>query len=136
MASERPRIGPSAPHGPRAVVVGTRYVLAQDNWRQPRPLHGAAFFVDSALAWLAARPEIVDVPERAEVAAGIRVSEAGRAEVERYVLVFMPLAALLLGTSVWAWRRNLENKEYRPRRAPQRSTRGASGGRGEEEGAP
>ena len=56
MASERPRIGPSAPHGPRVVVVGSRFFLAEDNWRQPRPLHGAAFLVDSALSWLAARP--------------------------------------------------------------------------------
>jgi ABC-type uncharacterized transport system len=112
MASERPRIGPSAPHGPRAVVLGSRYFLAEDNWRQPRPMHGAAFFVDSALSWLAARPEVVDVPDRAEVAAGMRVSEEGRAEVQRYALLFMPLAALLLGASVWGWRRSSENKPY------------------------
>lgn len=114
MASERPRIGPNAPHGPRAVVVGSRYVLAEDNWRQPRPLHGAAFFVDSALSWLAARPEVVDVPDRAEVPAGIRISEASRAEVQRYVLLYMPLAALLLGAAVWAWRRSGENRPYEP----------------------
>jgi len=112
MASERPRVEPGAPHGPRAVVVGTRFILAQDNWRQPRPLHGAAFLVDNALSWLAARPAVVDVPDRAEVAAGMRVSEAGRTEVERYVLVFMPLAVLLLGAAVWAWRRAAENKPY------------------------
>ena len=112
MASERPRVEPGAPHGPRAVVVGSRFVLAQDNWRQPRPLHGAAFLVDSALSWLAARPAVVDVPDRAEVAAGMRVSDAGRSEVERYVLVFMPLAVLLLGAAVWAWRRAAENKPY------------------------
>jgi hypothetical protein len=40
------------------------------------------------------------------------VSEEGRAEVERYVLLFMPLAALLLATAVWAWRRSSENKPY------------------------
>jgi hypothetical protein len=112
MASERPRIGPSAPHGPRVVVVGTRFILAEDNWRQPRPLHGAAFFVDSALSWLAARPAMVDVPDKAEVAAGIRVSAEARAEVQRYVLVFMPLAIALMAASVWAWRRNAENKPY------------------------
>jgi hypothetical protein len=112
MASERARIGPSAPHGPRAVVVGSRFALAEENWRQPRPLHGAAFLVDSALSWLAARPEVVDVPDKPEVDAGMRVSEQGRAEVRRYVLVFMPLAALLLGAAVWAWRRSSENKSY------------------------
>jgi hypothetical protein len=120
MASERGRIGPGAGHGPRAVVLGSRYFLAQDNWRQPRPLHGAAFLVDSALSWLSARPELVDVPERAEVSAGMRVSEEGRAEVQRYVLLFMPLAALLLGAAVWAWRRSSENKPYVPKGAPER----------------
>jgi hypothetical protein len=115
MASERPRVAPSAPHGPRVVVVGSRFALAEDNWRQPRPLHGAAFFVDSALSWLASRPEVVDVPDRAEVSAGMRVSEEGRDEVRRYVLVFMPLAALLLGAAVWGWRRSSENQPYEPR---------------------
>jgi hypothetical protein len=116
MASERPRASPTAPHGPRVVVLGSRYFLAQDNWRQPRPLHGAAFLVDSALSWLAARPEVVDVPDRADVAAGMRVSEEGRTEVQRYVLLFMPLAALLLGAAVWAWRRSSENKPYLAKR--------------------
>jgi hypothetical protein len=117
MASERARIGPAAPHGPRVVVLGSRYFLEQSNWRQPRPLHGAAFLVDSALSWLAARPELVDVPDKAEVSAGMRVSEEGRTEVQRYVLLFMPLAALLLGVAVWAWRRSSENKPYTPKDA-------------------
>jgi hypothetical protein len=116
MASERPREG--AGRGPRVVVVGSRFALAAENWRQPRPLHGMAFFVDSALSWLVARPAIVDVPERAEVAAGMRVSEQGRDEVRRYVLVFMPLAAMLLAVAVWAWRRSSENKPYAEPPAP------------------
>jgi hypothetical protein len=117
MASERPRVAAIAPHGPRVVVVGSRFVLADDNWRQPRPIHGTAFLVDSALSWLAARPEVVDVPLKREVAAGMRVSEEGRAEVRRYVLLLMPLAALLLGAAVWAWRRSSENQPYEPARA-------------------
>jgi len=114
MASERPRVGPSVPHGPRVVVVGSRFALAEDNWRQPRALHGAAFFVDSALSWLVARPPVVDVPDKTEIAAGMRISEEGRDEVRRYVLVLMPLAAMLLGAAVWAWRRSSENKPYVP----------------------
>lgn len=112
MASERPAATASASHGPRVVVIGSRFALAEDNWRQPRPLHGAAFLVDSSLSWLAARPELVDVPDKGVVAAGIRVSEAGREEVRRYVLFLMPLAAILLGVAVWAWRRSSENKPY------------------------
>ena len=110
MAGERPSRG--AAHGSRVVVVGSRFVLAEDNWRQPRPLHGAALFVDSALSWLAARPEVVDVPDKPESMAGIRISQEGRDEVERYVLVLMPLAMVLLGASVWAWRRSSENAPY------------------------
>ncbi len=114
MASERPPAAHGARHGPRVVVVGSRYALVEANWRQPRPLHGAAFFVDSALSWLSARPGIVDVPDKPEVSAGVRVSAEGLAEVRRYVLVFMPLAALLLGVAVWAWRRSSEDKPYEP----------------------
>jgi len=114
MASERPRVGSSTPHGPRVVVVGSRFALAEDNWKQPRALHGAAFLVDNALSWLAARPPVVDVQDKAEVPAGMRISEDGRAEVRRYVLVLMPLAAMLLGAAVWAWRRSSENKPYVP----------------------
>jgi hypothetical protein len=115
MASERP--GPRAPgaaHGPRVVVAGSRFVLSEDNWRQPRVLHGTAYFVDSALSWLTSRPSVVDVPDRAEVAAGVRVSEEGLAEVRRYVLLLMPLAVALMGVAVWAWRRSTENEPHRP----------------------
>jgi hypothetical protein len=118
MASERPRVAPGATRGPRVVVVGSRFALAEENWRQPRPIHGTAFFVDSALSWLVARPEVVDVPEKPVVAAGMRVSEAGRAEVMRYVLVLMPLAALLLAAAVWSWRRSSEGKPYLVAPAP------------------
>jgi hypothetical protein len=114
MASERPPPSPRAAHGPRVVVIGSRYALLEDNWRQPRPLHGAAFFVDSALSWLSARPGVVDVPDKPDVSAGVRVSEEGRAEVRRYVLVFMPLAGILLAVAVWSWRRSSENKPYEP----------------------
>jgi hypothetical protein len=113
MASERARPD-GASRSPRVVVVGSRFVLADENWRQPRPLHGAAFFVDSAVSWLAVRPSVVDVPDRAEVSAGIRVSEEGRDEVRRYVLLLMPAAATLLGVAVWAWRRSAENRPYKP----------------------
>jgi hypothetical protein len=112
MASERAAPSRTAPHGPRVVVIGSRFALMEDNWRQPRPLHGTAFLVDSALSWLSARPGVVDVPDKPEVSAGVRVSEEGRAEVRRYVLLFMPLAAALLGIAVWAWRRSSEDKPY------------------------
>ncbi|HLK36175.1 MAG TPA: Gldg family protein, partial [Polyangiaceae bacterium] len=111
MAAERAKIGTAA-HGPRAMVVGSRFALAEDNWKQPHALHGMAFLIDSALSWLTARPSIVDVPDKPELAAGMRVSDEGRDEVRRYVLVLMPLAALLMGAAVWAWRKSTEGKPY------------------------
>jgi hypothetical protein len=115
MAAERPRTSANASHGARVVVVGSRFVLADDNWRQPRPIHGAAFFIDSAISWLAASPSVVDVPNKPELGAGIRISEASRSEIRRYVLLWMPLAALLLAAAVWSWRRSSEGKPYEPR---------------------
>jgi hypothetical protein len=124
MAAERPRTGSHAEHGPRLVVMGSRFALAEDNWRQPRAMHGTAFLVDNALAWLAARPGVVDIPDRAEVPAGMRVSEQGRIEVRNYVLVLMPLAAALLGVAVWAFRRSNDGKPYRPSTLPPPDVRG------------
>ena len=115
MASERPKTSPSAAHGPRAVVVGSGFALADENWKQPRPLRGDAFFVENAISWLASRPAVLDVPERPAVAAGIRITEASRSEVRNYVLVYMPLAAALLGLAVALRRRSTEGETYRPR---------------------
>jgi len=108
MASERPKVGPKAPHGPRVVVLGTGSVMAARNWRDPGPVHGAAFFVENAISWLAARPEVLDIPEKPTVAAGIRITDASRSEIRLYVLVFMPLAIGLLGAAIFAWRRSTE----------------------------
>jgi hypothetical protein len=108
MASERPKVSPGAPHGPRAVVFGSGSVMIEQNWREPMPLRGAALAVENAISWLASKPEVLDVPERPTVAAGLRLDEEARAEVRRYVLVFMPLAAALLGLAVALRRRSTE----------------------------
>jgi hypothetical protein len=108
MASERPKTSPGSPHGPRAVVIGTGSIIIEQNWREPVPLRGSAFLVENAISWLASKPEILDVPEKPTVAAGIRISESSRSEVERYVLLFMPLAAALLGAAVALRRRSTE----------------------------
>jgi hypothetical protein len=71
-------------------------------------LRGAAFLVENAISWLASKPEILDVPEKPTVAAGIRINEDSRSEVKRYVLLFMPLAAALLGAAVALRRRSTE----------------------------
>ncbi len=115
MASERPKLAPSAPHGPRVVVLGTGYIMQSSNWRQPGNFRGAADLVESSIAWLAAKPEILDVPTRPQVAAGIRITEQSRDDVFRYVVFYMPLAVLLLASAVAFWRRSTE-------RAPRKRT--------------
>ncbi len=110
MAAERPKIGPGAPHGPRVVVLGAASLMLAHNWQEPLPVHGAAFLVENAVSWLAARPAILDVPDKPAVAAGLRISEESRSEVQRYVLVYMPLAAALLGIAVALVRRNTEGE--------------------------
>jgi hypothetical protein len=108
MAAERPKTSASAPHGPRVVVVGTGSAVVRRNWEEPLPLRGAALLTESALSWLASRPAILDVQAKETVAAGLRITEESRDEVKRYVLVFMPLAALLLGLAVALRRRGTE----------------------------
>jgi hypothetical protein len=113
MASERPKTSPQAAHGPRAVVIGTGSIIVEQNWREPAPLRGSALLVENAISWLASKPEILDVPDKPELAAGMRVNEESRSEVRRYVLLFMPLAAALLGVAVGLLRRSTEGSLHR-----------------------
>lgn len=114
IASERPKLAPSAPHGPRAVVIGSASVFIRHNWEE-RALaaRGAAVLVENALSWLAAQPEMVDIPERAQVSAGMRITEESRAEIRRYVLLLMPSAAALFGVLVALRRRSTEGNPRR-----------------------
>jgi len=108
MASERPKLSPSAAHGPRLVVAGSGWLLLSRNWQEPAPVRGAALFVEDSISWLAAKPEVLDVPARPSVAAGIHITEESESQVARYVLLFMPLAVLFLAGAVAFWRRSTE----------------------------
>jgi len=110
MASERAKVGPSAPHGPRAVVIGARSVMHEQDWTEPRATRGAAILVENAISWLAAKPQILDVPPKAEVAAGIKISEGERSEVRNYVLFLLPAAIAFLGVAVAVSRRATERR--------------------------
>lgn len=108
MASERPKTTPSAPHGPRVVVVGSASVLTSPTFREPLPLRGAALFVESAISWLASKPQVLDVPDRTAVPAGIRITDDDRAAVRRYVLFLLPGTVAILGIVIGLWRRRTE----------------------------
>jgi hypothetical protein len=108
MASERPKISASAPHGPRVVVIGTASALTSPTFEEPLPLRGAALFVESSISWLASKPQVLDVPDRPAVPAGIRITEDDRAAVRRYVVFLMPGTVAILGIVIALWRRRTE----------------------------
>jgi hypothetical protein len=110
MAAERPKTAPSAAHGPRVVVLGSASPLTSPTFREPLPLRGAALFVESAISWLASKPQVLDVPDKSAVPAGIRITEDDRASVRFYVLFMMPGTALVLGVFIAVWRRRTEGR--------------------------
>lgn len=99
-----PGAGAQGTHGARVVAVGSGGVLEGANW-QSEDLRGTALFVESAVAWLTARPPILDIPQKPAFTAGIRVSDAWLAATFRYAVLYMPLASLLLGAAVYLRRR-------------------------------
>ena len=103
MAAELPNKVPGAAHGPRMVVVGTTSLALGQSW-QERVLRGGAIFTESAISFLAARPPIVDVPDK-PASAGARINEASLGEILRYSMIYMPGAVLLLGLAVYLRRR-------------------------------
>lgn len=111
MAAERPKVSASAQHGARVVVVGTASVLTSPTFREPLPLRGGALFVESAISWLASKPQVLDVPDKASVAAGIRIDEESRSTIRRYVVVFLPATVGLLGLAIALFRRAGEGKK-------------------------
>jgi hypothetical protein len=102
-ASERP--GAGAKHGGRLVVVAARGALQAPNW-QVDELRGTAIFIEGAIAWLAARPPILDIPQKPAATAGLRVSDEWLGKTFRYVVIYMPLAAMLIGFAVHLRRRD------------------------------
>lgn len=113
MAAERPKLTPDAPHGPRVVVVGTHSVLAQDSFLAPMATRGSALLVESVVSWLTARPLLLDIPPRAAERPSLALTEASREEIRRYVVFWMPAAAILLGLAVAFRRRSTEVRKER-----------------------
>lgn len=104
-----PSPSPSLAHGGRLVVIGSSSVLLGANW-QTEELHGGSLFVGSAIAWLTARPQLLDIPEKPTFTAGLHVSDAWLASTFRYVVIYIPLASVLLGLAVYLRRRGTERR--------------------------
>lgn len=108
MASELPKpAGSELAHGPRLVVLGTANPCFGQNWRD-MAFRGNAVLVGNIISWIAARPPILDVPPKQTIAASLHITEESMGEVLRYVLLFMPGAAILMAIAVWMRRRSTE----------------------------
>ena len=112
-ASELPKPpGSSLPHGGRLVAIGSASSLWGANW-QAEELRGGSLFAGSAVAWLTARPQLLDIPEKPTFTAGLHVSDAWLASTFRYVVLYIPLASVLLGMAVYLRRRGTERRGSR-----------------------
>ncbi|MEO7330993.1 MAG: GldG family protein [Minicystis sp.] len=119
MASELPkRAGSSETHGARMVAIGSASALYGANWQNDE-LRGTSLFVGSAVAWLAARPVLLDIPNKPSFSAGLKVSDEWLSSTFRYVVIYIPLSSVLLGAAVYLRRRSGE------RRGPREETRPA-----------
>lgn len=101
--------GRDGDHGARAVALGSSSVLVSSNW-QSDELRGTRAFIESSISWLVSRPELVSVPKKPSVSAGIRVSEGDIDRLGIYVLLCMPLASALFGVAVFLRRRSGERR--------------------------
>ncbi len=110
MAAERPKASPSSPHGPRVVVVGSSSILSNEAFRDLPAYRGGPLLAESAISWLAAKPQVLDVPEKAAASAGMRIDEASRSSIRRYVVFFMPATVALLGVAIALFRRAGEGR--------------------------
>lgn len=124
MAAERPRTSAASPHGPRVVVVGSSSVLSGDAFRELPTYRGGALFAESAISWLAAKPQVLDVPEKAVVGAGMRVDEESRGTIRRYVVLFMPATVGLLGVAIALFRRAGEGRASKKPAPPSGKSKG------------
>jgi hypothetical protein len=116
VATELPKpAGSSEKHGPRAVIFGSRSLPWTRSFRDPA-LRGDWLLVENALAWAAARPAIVSVPEKAPRAVGLSLTEESMGEILRYVIVYMPSTAALAGF-VLLFRRRAQEKRSREKSA-------------------
>jgi hypothetical protein len=70
--------------------------------------YGSRVLVDRGLGWLAGEPAMVDIPEKPAHEAGLSLTEDSLSEVNRYVLLYMPITALLVGIIVLLKRRATE----------------------------
>jgi hypothetical protein len=115
MAAELPKKDPEASRGARMVVVGSVSITQGQVWQEPS-LRPSAYFVESAISWLTSRPQIVDIPAKPSVAAGLKLTEESLSQVTNYVSFYIPLAGVFVGLAVFLRRRSTERRRDAPLR--------------------
>jgi len=109
-AAELPKpSGSQQSYGPRLFLSGASNLAWNRNFQDPA-LYGNRRLLENALSWVAARPSMLSVPEKPEREVGLSLSEQSLGEVMRYVLLYMPGSAALLGAFVILRRRNAEKQ--------------------------
>lgn len=89
----------------RVAAVGTPSVLWSSTWLEPS-LVGTRRWTESLVSWLTAQPALVSVPEKPAQPAGLQLSQSALQEVQRYVLLYMPGCAALIGLLILLRRRH------------------------------
>ncbi len=128
MASELEQKSDAAvAHGPRLVVLGTSSLAWNEGFRDPG-LTGNRLFIESVFSWLAAAPALVTVPEKSRVELDLTLTEESLTSVWRYVILYMPITALLIGVLV-LYRRRATERASRRGKSPLPHEAEARGGR-------
>jgi hypothetical protein len=104
----KPAAGAPA-HGARLFVTGASNLAWNRNFQDPS-LYGNQRLIENAISWAAARPSMLNVPEKPEREIGLSLSEDSISEVRRYVLLYMPVSAGLIAAFVLLRRRNSERQ--------------------------
>ncbi len=99
--------GAKLPHGARLFVTGASNLAWNRNFQDPA-LYGNRRLIENAISWVAARPSMISVPEKRQREVGLSLAEESLGEVMRYVLLYMPAAAGLIGAFVLLRRRSAE----------------------------
>jgi ABC-type uncharacterized transport system len=125
-ARELPRgAGAKTPYGARLFVSGASNLAWNRNFQDPA-LYGNRRLIENAVSWVAARPSMVSVPEKPEHEVGLSLAEESLGEVMRYVLLYMPAAAGLIGGFVLLRRRNAERAARRGGDSPKAQSNSTS----------
>ncbi len=111
-ARELPKANAQAAHGARLFVTGASNLAWNRNFQDPS-LYGNQRLIENAISWAAARPSLLNVPQKPEREVGLSLSEESLDEVQRYVLFYMPISAGLLAAFVLLRRRNDERQARR-----------------------